>query len=55
MATALQKENMGYGDIVMTTDFGSYEGQVVLLAGILVGATITALNYNIKKSKNYNN
>lgn len=52
MATALQKENVGYGDIVMTIDYGSYEGQVVLLAGILVGATVTALDYNLRKSNN---
>ncbi|VVC39226.1 Hypothetical protein CINCED_3A002754 [Cinara cedri] len=33
----------------MTIDYGSYEGQVVLLAGILVGATVTALDYNLRK------
>lgn len=50
MATVLQQKNIGYGDLVMTTDYGSYEGQVVILAGLLVGATISAVDFNLKKS-----
>lgn len=50
MSSALQKGNFGNGDVIMTTDYGSYEGQVVLLAGILLGATVSALDYNLKKS-----
>lgn len=53
MAAILQSKDVGYGDIVMNTDYGSYEGQVVLLAGILVGATVTTLNYNLRKSNNF--
>lgn len=53
MATSFQNENIGHGDIVMTTDYGSYEGQVVILAGLLVGATIGALDYNLRKGKIY--
>lgn len=49
IATALQKDNFGRGDVVMITDFGSYEGQTVLLAGLLVGTTIAALDYNLKR------
>lgn len=51
MAIAFQKDNFGNGDTVMTTDYGSYENQVVILAGVLVGATVTTLDYNLKKSK----
>lgn len=50
MATAFRKNNFGRGDIVMTTDYGSYEGQAVMLAGLLIGATVAALDYNLKKS-----
>lgn len=53
MATTLQNKNIGYGNIVMTTDYGSYEGQVVILAGLLIGATIGALDYNLRKGNNY--
>ncbi|VVC39223.1 Hypothetical protein CINCED_3A008360 [Cinara cedri] len=49
MSSALQKANFGNGDVVMTTDYGSYEGQVVLLAGILLGTTVSTLDYNLKK------
>lgn len=50
MATAFRNNNLGRGDVVMSTDYGSYEGQVVLLAGLLIGATVSALDYNLKKS-----
>lgn len=50
MATVFQRQNIGYGDVVMTTDFGSYEGQVVILAGLLVGATMSTLDFNLRKS-----
>lgn len=49
MATALQTKNFGYGDIVMTMDYGSYEEQVIMLAGLLIGVTIAALDYSLKK------
>lgn len=49
MASKLQNENFGVGDIVMSTDYGTYEGQVVILAGLLIGATIAPLNYSLKK------
>jgi len=51
MATAFQNENYGIGDVVMSTDYGTYEGQVVVLAGLLVGATISELDYNLRKGK----
>ncbi|XP_060846886.1 uncharacterized protein LOC132926542 [Rhopalosiphum padi] len=50
MATAFKKHDFGHGDVVMITDYGSYEAQVVLLAGILIGATIAALDHNLRKS-----
>jgi acyl-CoA synthetase (AMP-forming)/AMP-acid ligase II len=50
MATAFRNDNLGRGDVVMSVDYGSYEGQVVLLAGLLIGATVAALDYNLKKS-----
>lgn len=50
MTTAFQKYEIGHGDVVMITDYGSYEGQVVMLAGILMGTTIAALDHNLKKS-----
>jgi 4-coumarate--CoA ligase len=50
MATAFKKHDLGHGDVVMITDYGSYEAQVVLLAGILIGATIAALDHSLRKS-----
>lgn len=50
MATALQNKQFGCGDVVVTTDYGSYEGQVVVLAGLLIGSTVGALNCNLSKS-----
>lgn len=50
MATAFQMDDLGNGDIVMITDYGTYESQVVMLAGLLAGATVAALDYNLKKS-----
>lgn len=50
MATTFQKHDLGHGDVVMITDYGSYEGQVVMLAGILVGTTIAALDHSLRKS-----
>jgi len=50
MATAFQKHDLGHGDVVMIIDYGSYEGQVVMLAGILVGTTIGALDHSLRKS-----
>ncbi|KAL4090317.1 hypothetical protein QTP88_025178 [Uroleucon formosanum] len=50
MASAFQKHDIGHGDVVMILDYGSYEGQVVILAGILVGATIAALDHSLRKS-----
>lgn len=50
MAAAFQKYELGQGDVVMIMDYGSYEGQVVILAGILVGATVAALNYGLRES-----
>ena len=50
MATAFQKHDLGPGDVVMITDYGSYEGQVVLLAGILVRTTVAALDHSLRKS-----
>lgn len=50
MATVFQRQNIGYGDVVMTTDYGSYEGQVIILAGLLVGATMSTLDFNLKIS-----
>jgi len=47
---AFKKYELGHGDVVMMTDYGSYEGQVVMLAGILMGTTIAALDPNLKKS-----
>jgi len=53
MASAFQKHDIGHGDVVMIIDYGSYEGQVVILAGILVGTTIAALDHSLRKS-NFN-
>ncbi|XP_015376110.1 PREDICTED: luciferin 4-monooxygenase-like [Diuraphis noxia] len=50
LATAFQKHDIGHGDVVMITDYGSYEGQVVMLAGILIGTTIAALDHSLRKS-----
>ncbi|XP_027845831.2 uncharacterized protein LOC114126147 [Aphis gossypii] len=50
VTTAFKKYELGHGDVVMMTDYGSYEGQVVMLAGILMGTTIAALDPNLKKS-----
>lgn len=49
MASTLQNENIGVGDVVMSTDYGTYEGQVVILAGLLVGATIAELDSSLKR------
>jgi 4-coumarate--CoA ligase len=53
MATAFKKLDFGHGDVVMIADYGSYEAQVVILAGILIGATIAALDHSLKKSNSY--
>ncbi|XP_060852797.1 uncharacterized protein LOC132930768 isoform X2 [Rhopalosiphum padi] len=50
MATEFKKHDLGHGDVVMITDYGSYEGQVVMLAGILIGSTIAALDHSLRKS-----
>ncbi|CAI6361279.1 unnamed protein product [Macrosiphum euphorbiae] len=50
MATAFQKHDLGHGDVVMIIDYGSYEGQVVMLAGILVGTTIAPLDGSLRRS-----
>jgi len=51
LATAYQKHDIGHGDVVMITDYGSYEGQAVMLAGILIGTTVAALDHNLRKSR----
>lgn len=53
MATTFQKDNFGRGDVVMIADYGSYEGQVVLLAGLLIGAVVAALDCTLKKSNRF--
>lgn len=50
LATAYQNHDIGHGDVVMIIDYGSYEGQVVMLAGILIGTTIASLDHNLRKS-----
>jgi len=49
IAAALQLRDLGPGDVVMVTDYGSYEAQTVLLAGLLVGTTVAALDYTLKR------
>ncbi len=35
---------------MLITDYGSYEAQAVMSAGILIGATIAALDHSLRKS-----
>lgn len=48
VAAAFQNRGFGYGDVITIVDTGSYEGQTIMLAGLLIGATVTALDYSLK-------
>lgn len=45
MASEFLNKGIGHRNIVTIVDFGSYESQVVLLAGLLVGATLAPLGH----------
>lgn len=51
MVAVLQDKDVGFGDVVMSTDYGTYEGQTVVLSGLLIGATVVALDYTLRKSE----
>lgn len=51
MVAVLQDKDVGFGDVVMSTDYGTYEGQTVVLSGLLIGATVVVLDYTLRKSE----